>query len=360
MEFPRMLERESGGKPFLTIGVPTFNRHELLRETLNSIITQGFTDFEVIVGNDYTAELLTGEMIGISDPRIRFVNHPENLQEVGNMNALLDMATGRYFTWIFDDDLYEPDFLQTAHDCLAETGFPPVIFSSFRTIIGDEEFRPQKIQHKPMSEFTGREFLRWYSAFRPKLYPTYGLFDTVALKRLGGFDELSKMTYGMYSEHLLLVKSALLDRVVFIDAPFYIYRQHIGSWSESNTELEKYVAAGKELIRRSNEVLSRPPLADDHDENLLKICTLHLIEFAFKSGQHIKYLPEHAQREIGIKTISRAISRHWDESSKTRKLYLSLCGNISFRNWLLLWKTILFCNYLILCHFYKYYRKRKA
>ena len=50
------------------------------------------------------------------DPRIRFVNHPTNLREVGNMNALLREATGRYFTWLFDDDLYEPGFLKAAYD----------------------------------------------------------------------------------------------------------------------------------------------------------------------------------------------------------------------------------------------------
>jgi glycosyltransferase involved in cell wall biosynthesis len=85
---------EETTRPFFSIGVTTYNRHELLRETLNSILAQSFTDFEVIVGNDYTQEVLTGEMLGITDPRIRFVNHPRNLREVGNMNALLEMAKG--------------------------------------------------------------------------------------------------------------------------------------------------------------------------------------------------------------------------------------------------------------------------
>ena len=39
--------------PFFSIGVTTYNRKELLKQTLISIINQTFTDFEVIVGNDY-------------------------------------------------------------------------------------------------------------------------------------------------------------------------------------------------------------------------------------------------------------------------------------------------------------------
>ena len=44
--------------PFFSIGVTTYNRRELLKCTLDSIIKQKFSDFEVIVGNDYTLSLI--------------------------------------------------------------------------------------------------------------------------------------------------------------------------------------------------------------------------------------------------------------------------------------------------------------
>jgi len=135
----------------------------LLRQTLRSILAQSFGDFEVIVGNDDIAEVLTGEVLGIDDPRIRFVNHPRNLREVGNMNALLAMANGRYFTWLFDDDLYEPDFLQIAHDCLAEKGFPPAFFSSFRMLRPGETHQPRNFARGRVELLSGRKFLRRYS-----------------------------------------------------------------------------------------------------------------------------------------------------------------------------------------------------
>ncbi len=357
-----MIEGESNHRPFVSIGVTTYNRHDLLRQTLDSVLAQTFANFEVIVGNDYTVEVLTGEMIGITDPRVRFVNHPRNLREVGNMNALLEMATGRYFTWLFDDDLYEPDFLQVGHDCLMEAGFPPAFFSSYRTIIGEEEFQPQKIPHSPVKKFTGREFFRWYPAFRMKMYPTYGLFDTAVLRsKLGGFIELNNSAaVGLYSEHLLLVKCALLDRVVYVDAPYYIYRQHEGSWSESSTDLKYYQAAGQELIRRSSDVLRHPSLVDDFSENLLKICGFHLIEFAFKSGRYAHYISEPARREFGIRAAFITISRHWRESWETMKLYKTLGGDNRLRNCFGFLKVVLFCNYMMTTHLFRYFFGRKA
>jgi glycosyltransferase involved in cell wall biosynthesis len=236
-------------RPFVTIGVPTYNRHDLLRQTLLSILAQSFADFEVIVGNDYTAEVLSGEMLGITDPRIRFVNHPSNLREVGNMNALLGMATGRYFTWLFDDDLYQPNFLQTAHDSLAQSGFPPAFFSSFTMLREGEAFCPASLPYRTMEVLTGREFLRRYSARQPEIVSTCGLFDTETLRRVaGGVEELCASAIGVYCEYLFLVRCALLKKIVYADAPLVLFRIHPDSWSENSSELSKYIEAGKGLF----------------------------------------------------------------------------------------------------------------
>src|SRR6266576_6222332 len=110
--------------PLFSIGVTTYNRVELLVETLNSITAQTFGDFEVIVANDNPNRTVTAESLGVSDPRIRFVNNPKNLGELDNMNSLLALSRGRYFTWIADDDLYASDFLERANDALQKFDYP--------------------------------------------------------------------------------------------------------------------------------------------------------------------------------------------------------------------------------------------
>jgi len=339
-----LLKREPVEKPFFTIGVPTYNRHDLLRETLNAVLSQGFGDFEIIVGNDYQAEVLTGEMLGISDPRIRFVNHPDNLREVGNMNALLEMASGRYFTWLFDDDLYEPGYLQTAHDCLVETGFPPALFPSFRMMKVSEQFHPREVRFTAMVELTGREFLRRYSADRPDLASTCGLFDTVALRdNVGGVEELCASAIGIYCEYLFLVKCALFDRIICIDAPFYVFRRHADSWSETNLELETHLVAGRELIRRSGEVLRHPTLVEDFTANLMKICKIHIITFAYKAAR-----VEFARNGLCVETVYRAFSRHCNELLGTRKRYLDQGGSAGLLSSFSFFRTLLHCQYLVL------------
>lgn len=318
-------------RPFFTIAVPTYDRHDLLRETLHAILAQTFTDFEVIVGNDYTAELLTGEVLGISDPRVRFVNHPQNLREVGNMNALLAFAQGRYFTWLFDDDLYEPDFLFRAHDNLTRTDYPPALFPSYRVLWELEPFRPVNISFCPESLFSGREFLKSYFSGRLKIVSTSGLFETSVLREVATpLEELCPSAIGLYSEFLLLMRCALFERIGFMDAPFVLMRAHTGSWSESNTELNKYQEAGQRLVRLSAQVFRAPALSDDFRENLLGICRLHLYTYAYKTAKF-----EIARGNFGPIGAYRSIARLTREHVIIRRTYADEADTRGFPTYLL-------------------------
>jgi glycosyltransferase involved in cell wall biosynthesis len=333
-----MNEQES--RPFLSIGVTTYNRHGLLRETLQSILAQSFTDFEVIVGNDYTQEVLTGDLLGITDPRIRFVNHPHNLREVGNMNALLGMARGRYFTWLFDDDLYEPDFLLTAHDLLVREGYPPALFPGYRVLRGGAPYRPTKVPAGKITRLTGRDFLREYFSGRLQVISTSGLFDTEAMKETtGGVEELCDSAIGLHCEYLFLAKCALLGRMVSIDAAFVVFRAHPESWGESNAELHKYFQGGERLLRRSAEVLRHPDLRKDFHRNLLGICRIHLATFCFA------VMRSELERG-GVSAVGRGLSQVLREVSRMRKIIVAEggAGRFAMFSWL---GTVAKCIYLV-------------
>jgi len=322
----------------------------MLKNALASVVGQSFADFEIIIGNDYTDEVLTGDLLGISDPRIRIVNHPRNLREVGNMNALLDLATGTYFTWLFDDDVYEPNFLQTAHDGLVTSGFPPALFSSFRMLKPTETFQPRAITSVAMREFSGREFLDWYSDRNPKVTSTCGLFHTATLKSVvGGVEELCASAIGFHCEYLFLVKCAQLARIVYMDAPCYVFRRHADSASESSQDLENYHVAGQTLLKRCAEVLQQPALAGTYADNLQKIARIHIITYAYVTARF-----EFAHRKSLLGACYGALSRHWRESSRTRALYASLGGATGFRTSFAFLKVTSYSWYVImrlLAHF---------
>lgn len=343
-------------KPFFSIGVPTFNRHDLLRETLDSILAQDFADFEVIVGNDYTQEVLTGEMIGISDPRIRFVNHPRNLREVGNMNALLTAASGRYFTWLFDDDLIEPGFLRAAHDILAREAFPPALFPRYRVLQGDAPYLPARVSPGELERFSGREFLRAYFSGRLDVISTTAFFATDFFRStVGGVEELCDSAVGLYCEYLLLVKCGLLGEVLCLDAPYVVFRAHGESWGASNTELHKYLQGGQRLVRRCAEVLRHPDLRPDLERTLIGICKIHLSKLCF-----VAMRAEAAASTFGLPAIGRALRLVFGEMAKIRATVAAVDSGARLRTQLSFALIAAKCTYLLIFSYFYYGRRRRC
>jgi glycosyltransferase involved in cell wall biosynthesis len=274
-----------GERPFFSIGVSTYNRKDALKRCLESILGQTYRDFEVIVGNDYPLQLLSHEVLGIDDSRIRFVNHPQNLGEFGNLKTLLGMANGRYFTWQFDDDLYAPSFLESVQSTLVKFNRPPCVFTSYQIIRGDSHHRRPKPYSGTSQLFSGRQFLRLYLSGRIHTMGLTGVYDVEYLRRRESLEHLSNRPFALYSEYLLVIRCGLLEKVAYIGAPLVYYRVHKGSWGNTNTELETYRQTAANLVRRSVEVLGSPPLAEDFSQNVSAILRLLYYEFVDKSSQ---------------------------------------------------------------------------
>ena len=118
-------------------------------------------------------------------PEIRWVNHAQNLGELGNMNSLLGLARGRYFTWVADDDLYAPNYLEAIHDALNKFDFPPCVYTSY--VIASTI--PEAMSAGG-ARYTGREFLSLYLAGALKAIGTMGMFSREYLEKAGGLEDL--------------------------------------------------------------------------------------------------------------------------------------------------------------------------
>ena len=265
--------------PFFSIGVTTYNRPELLKQTLDSISMQTFSDFEVIVGNDFIREALSTETLGIRDSRIRIVNHPRNMGEVRNLNALIELGRGRYFTWLSDDDLYAPNFLEDVHSVLVKFDFPPCVFTSFAFIHGGGVADVEKTPSGQGQTFSGRRFLRRYWSGKLKAMGCSGVYSREHLKQIGGVESLADTPFALYSEHLLLVRAGLLEQVAYIDEPLVKYRIHADSWGCTAKDLLLYKQASGNLIGECAAIFSSPQLRDDFRQNMASVLEFVVADF---------------------------------------------------------------------------------
>ena len=98
-------------KPLLTIIIPTFNRADFLKESIRSVLSQTFTDFELIVVDDGSTDHTRD--VTLEFPKVRYVACTENSGVSHARNLGIGMAGGRYICFLDSDDLWTQNKLET-------------------------------------------------------------------------------------------------------------------------------------------------------------------------------------------------------------------------------------------------------
>ncbi|WNC85999.1 glycosyltransferase family 2 protein [Thermosynechococcus sp. QKsg1] len=124
--------------PKVSIGMPVYNGAKFIREALDSLLAQTFTDFELIISDNASTdetEAICREYAA-KDKRIRYVRQAQNLGAMANFKYVLDEARGEYFMWAAHDDLWESDYLMNATSILKDISlsfvFPSFALASIR------------------------------------------------------------------------------------------------------------------------------------------------------------------------------------------------------------------------------------
>lgn len=272
--------------PLFSIGITTYNRKSMLQECVASVLNQSYDDVEVIVGNDFVSEPISAQSLGFNDPRLTIVNYPKNLGEVGNLAALLEMATGKYFTWLADDDGLLPGFLKSVHTALESY---PTVGCVFTSYVAGHQF-PQGAETAPAPKavlLDGRTYLGKFLGREISLLALCGAFETTRLRELGGLEQLGT-GFSPYSDNHLAIKAATLERIAYMDAPLVFFRTHDGSASWASPDTGAYFTAQQDLCKRSIEIFQTEPLTMDLQPNLdllLRWCAMDYFAVMRRTGR---------------------------------------------------------------------------
>lgn len=292
--------------PLFTIAITTYNRNDMLKECLNSIFQQDFSDYEVIIGNNYTEEILTKEALNVKDARVRIINRPKNLGQLGNMNSLLAEAKGRYFSWMADDDMLAPQCLKLINNALENFSYPKCVFSLYSDGLKYNIEPVNNVQLDSFQVMEGREFLQGYLSRKLKLIGCYGGFETDYLRKLGGIRVLGN-SFSPYADNILAIEAGVLDKVVYVNIPLFFFRTHDESLSYTSNDLSAYTSAQQDLLSKCKKIFKHDNICDDQKLNmshLLKWCSGDIYEVLYKGSsfmpllflKHLKVLDSYARK----------------------------------------------------------------
>ena len=112
----------------ITVITPTYKRHRYLKNAIESVLAQTYTDFEYIIVDDNPADSQERRLTEIvarsfSDPRINYIQNEKNLGGAGSRNVAIELAKGEYIAFLDDDDVYLPDRLKVQVEAMQKKGW---------------------------------------------------------------------------------------------------------------------------------------------------------------------------------------------------------------------------------------------
>lgn len=219
--------------PRVSIGLPVYNGDEYLSKAIESILSQTFHDFELIICDNASSDDTESICRAYSreDPRIRYFRHPKNLGAAPNYNSTLERARAPYFRWACHDDMLHPRCLEASVDVLDE--HPDVVLAYPLTQFVDAE--GQEIETPDwtrslhlLSMRPSERFARYLESYRwgGDGGPFFGVMRTEALR--------SSMQHGDFpSADLILIGEMTLHGGFYEIGERLFWRR----WHENNSTL---------------------------------------------------------------------------------------------------------------------------
>lgn len=159
-------------KPRVSIVTSTYNRAQIIRQAIESVRAQDFTDWEMCVVGDCTPDDTAGTVASYDDPRLTFYNLPTKSPPgshgaIAKNHAIFQMARGEYIAYLDDDDIYRPHYLSTMMGHLAS--HPDIPFLYCRCMYRD------KRTGRPI---WGNPFQRWMHGYSREKLKRFNFIDT--------------------------------------------------------------------------------------------------------------------------------------------------------------------------------------
>lgn len=121
----------------VSIIMPSYNTGRFISETIESVLAQSYSNWELIIVDDYSKDNTDDVIVQyLADPRIRYIKNETNRGAAVSRNRALQEAKGKWIAFLDSDDLWEPDKLQRQISFMKDNGYH---FSYTNYIEIDEE-----------------------------------------------------------------------------------------------------------------------------------------------------------------------------------------------------------------------------
>jgi glycosyltransferase involved in cell wall biosynthesis len=212
----------TGKSPRVSIGVAVYNGERFLPKTLDSLLAQTFTEFEIIIcdncSTDGTEQICLS--YAASDDRIQYHRNDTNIGAPRNFNLAATLSRGEYFKWSGADDLCAPTMIERCMEVLEQRPEVVLVYPKTRLIdetgvvVDDYDDRLDLQFETPNKRLSHLLWNIWMCN------PVFGLIRSNVLRRIRLFGTYSN------SDLAFLAELALHGRFVEVPECLFFRRVH--------------------------------------------------------------------------------------------------------------------------------------
>ena len=201
--------------PFFSIIIPTYNREKQVSDTIQSVLSQTFGDFELLIIDNHSQDRTKDIIDSFSDDRIHFFQNDRNYERCFSRNRGIQLSKGEYILLLDSDDLYEQEHLANWYAFIHEIGGrADCFFVSDKKILKDTLFVQKNPVFSEISQPVSYFFLN-------PIIPGQVCVPSIILKRYQFRDDLL-----IFEDAALWMELVLDYPVVFNSITSFIYRLH--------------------------------------------------------------------------------------------------------------------------------------
>jgi len=205
----------------VSIGLPVYNGARYLPEAVDSLLSQSFGDFELIISDNGSTDATERIARGYAerDPRVRYVRSEVNQGLLWNFRNVLELARAPRFKWMAHDDICAPEFLSR---CMEELDADPgIVLCAPSTIDIDEHGDPVRGYQWTLRTDSPDVGERFHDILRDRhAHPFFGVMRTAVVREV----DLTKPCLAV--DKVLLAELALRGRLRVLDDALLLHREH--------------------------------------------------------------------------------------------------------------------------------------
>ena len=234
--------------PLISILVPTHNRCDLLKETLDSIFNQnsGLEEIELIISNDGSkdgTEAYLDQLKTNSKFPIYVFNHDKNIGGPGNWRFLLEQAKGEFVYLLSDDDHIKSNFLKNYIAVITKYPDIDIVYSGIHYC--DENMRPRS--ESLISSVSGLvdSVERLKNQLKSNHMVMSSIYRREVFLRAGGWQDKYGACIDVGGFTMMCTQSR---QTYFINEALFCFRLGLQTWSSFRPEIQKKIYKSSRLI----------------------------------------------------------------------------------------------------------------